>query len=193
MKTVCGIDLGTQSCKVLVYDFENKNIAALSSAPVDMIAENDGTREQKAEWYDEALKNCFDKIDGEVKKTVVAVGVSGQQHSFVPLDGDGKAVYNVKLWCDTSTVPECEELTKAAGGEKKIIAKAGLPMRPGYTAPKILWLKKHKPKLFAKVRHILLPHNYLNFLLTGTYCAEYGDASGMAIFDVRERKWSSKI
>jgi xylulokinase len=193
MKTVCGIDLGTQSCKVVVYDFEKKAVIAKSSAPVDIIAENDGTREQKTEWYDTALKTCFDKIDTEVKHTIAAIGVSGHQHSFVPLDKSGQAVYNVKLWCDTSTVPECEELTKLAGSEKKLIAKAGLPMRPGYTAPKILWLKKHKPKAFAKLRHILLPHNYINYLLTGTFCAEYGDASGMAIFDVRERKWSSKI
>ncbi|MDR0316265.1 MAG: xylulokinase [Treponema sp.] len=193
MKTVCGIDLGTQSCKVVVYDYENKHIIAQSQAPVGMIAENDGTREQKTEWYDEALKICFDKIDTAAKSTIAAFGVSGQQHSFVPLDENGKPVYNVKLWCDTSTVPECEELTKLAGSEKKIIEKAGLPMRPGYTAPKIQWLKNHKPKAFAKLRHILLPHNYLNFLLTGAYSAEYGDASGMALFDVRERKWSPKM
>jgi len=193
MKTVCGIDLGTQSCKLIVYDYEQKNVIAQSSAAVDMIATNDGTREQKAEWYDQALKSCFDKIDQETKNTIAAIGVSGHQHSFVPLDKDGKAVYNVKLWCDTATAPECAELTKMAGGEKKIIAKAGLPMRPGYTAPKILWLKNHKPKAFAKLRHILLPHNYLNYLLTGTFSAEYGDASGTALFDVRERTWSSKI
>ena len=193
MKTVCGIDLGTQSCKVVVYDYENKSIIAHSSAPVDLIAQNDGTREQKAEWYDMALKTCFDKIDGEIKNSIAALGVSGHQHGFVPLDEKGKAVYNVKLWCDTSTAQECEELTKMAGGEKKLIAKAGLPMRPGYTAPKILWLKNHKPKAFARLRQVLLPHNYINYLLTGLYSAEYGDASGMAVFDVRERKWSSKI
>jgi len=193
MKTVCGIDLGTQSCKVVVYDYENKKIVAESSAPVEMIAENDGTREQKAEWYDEAVKTCFGKIDGEIKNTIAAIGVSGQQHSLVPLDEGGKPVYNVKLWCDTSTVKECEELTEMAGGEAELIAKAGLPMRTGYTAPKIQWLKNHRPEAFAKIRHLLLPHNYINFLLTGEYSAEYGDASGMAVFDVRKRKWASEI
>ena len=158
-----------------------------------MIADNNGAREQKAEWYEAALKICFDRVDLKIKKTITAIGVSGQQHSFVPLDEKGKAVYNVKLWCDTSTVPECEELTKLAGGEKKLIAKTGLPMRPGYTAPKILWLKKHKPKSFAKLHHVLLPHNYINYLLSGEYSAEYGDASGTALFDVRRRKWSSAV
>jgi xylulokinase len=193
MKTVCGIDLGTQSCKVVIYDYEDKKIIAQSSAPVDLIAENDGTREQKAEWYDEALKACFDKIDRAAKSAIAAIGVSGHQHSFVPLDDKGKAVYNVKLWCDTSTASECAELTDLAGGEKKLIAKTGLPMRPGYTAPKIQWLKNHKPRAFAKLRHVLLPHNYINYLLTGVYAAEYGDASGTAIFDVRGRKWSSAV
>ena len=193
MRTICGIDLGTQSCKLVVYDYEKKAIIAQSSAPVEIIAQNDGTREQKTEWYDAVVKTCFDKIDKKVKQNIAAIGVSGQQHGFVPLDEKGKPVYNVKLWCDTSTAAECDELTKAFGSEKKLIEKAGLPMRPGYTAPKVMWLKKHKPAAFAKLRHILLPHNYINFLLTGEYWAEYGDASGTALFDVRERKWSSAV
>jgi xylulokinase len=193
MKTVCGIDLGTQSCKVVIYDYEKKAVAAQVQAPVDMIAENDGTREQKAEWYEEALKSCFGRIDKSLRAGIAAIGVSGHQHSFVPLDEKGKPIYNVKLWCDTSTAPECEELTKLAGGEKRLIAKTGLPMRPGYTAPKVQWLKNHKPKIFAKLAHILLPHNYLNYLFTGLYRAEYGDASGTALFDVRRRKWAAGI
>ena len=193
MKTVCGIDLGTQSCKVILYDYEARKIVLSSQAAIELIAENDGTREQKAEWFTEALKNCFAAFNEETKKTITAIGVSGQQHGFVPLDENGKPLYNVKLWCDTATAAECEEITRAAGGEDRIIAAAGLPMRPGYTAPKVLWLKKHKPEAFKALRHILLPHDYLNFLLTGTYTAECGDASGTALFDVRKREWSRTI
>ena len=193
MKTVCGIDLGTQSCKAAVYDYEKKKILARSQAAVDMICENDGTREQKAEWYNEALKTCFSKIDADLRATIAAVGVSGHQHSFVPLDEAGVPLYNVKLWCDTSTASECEQLTQAAGGEAALIAETGLPMRPGYTAGKVQWLKNHKPELFARLRHILLPHDYVNFLFTGEYTAEYGDASGSALFDVRNRLWSAKV
>ena len=98
MKTVCGIDLGTQSCKLVVYDYEKKEIVTQSQAPVDLIALNDGTREQKAEWYDEAVKICFDKIDAKTKKTIEAVGVSGQQHGFVPLNEKGKPVYGFLNW-----------------------------------------------------------------------------------------------
>jgi xylulokinase len=158
-----------------------------------MIAENDGTREQKAEWYDAALKDCFDKIPADIRATISAIGVSGHQHSLVPLDEAGKPLYNVKLWCDTSTAAECNQITAAAGGETALIAESGLPMRPGYTAPKVQWLKNHKPEAFAKLRHILLPHDYINFLLTGEYVTEYGDASGTALLDVRKREWSAKI
>jgi xylulokinase len=193
MKTVCGIDLGTQSCKVVIYDYEKKAVLARSQEPVDMIAENDGAREQKAEWYDAALKACFDRLDADLKKTVAAIGISGHQHSFVPLDENGKPLYNVKLWCDTSTAPECDELTKKAGGEAALIAETGLPMRVGYTAPKVQWLKNHKPEAFEKLAHILLPHDYLNRLLSGEYTAEAGDASGTALFDVRKRAWSKKV
>jgi xylulokinase len=193
MKTVCGIDLGTQSCKIIIYDYENKTIVDTAHIAVDMIAENDGTREQKAEWYEEALKTCFGKLDKDAKNTIEGLGVSGHQHSLVPLDAKGKALYNVKLWCDTSTQAECEELTKAAGGEAKLIKTAGLPMRPGYTAPKVQWLKNHKPKAFEKLKTILLAHDYINYLLTGNFAAEFGDASGTALFDVRKRSWSKKV
>ena len=193
MKTVAGIDLGTQSCKVIVYDYEKKTVVARSQVPVYLITENDGTREQEAAWYNDALSACFAAIDPAVKETIIALGVSGHQHSLVPLDEEGKALYRVKLWCDTSTAAECVELSEAAGGEAALIAETGLPMRPGYTAPKVQWLKNHKPQAFDKLAHVLLPHDYINFLLTGEYTAEYGDASGTALFDVRKRTWSKSI
>ncbi|GAB1482602.1 xylulokinase [Treponema sp.] len=193
MKTVCGIDLGTQSCKVVVYDYEKKKVIARSSAALDMIARNDGSREQDTAWYQKALSSCFAELPADAKASIVALGVSGQQHGFVPLDAEGNAVHVVKLWNDTSTAAECAELTKAAGGEKALLADTGLLMLPGYTAPKILWLKKNKPEAFNKLRHVLLPHDYLNYLLTGDYVMEYGDASGTALLDTRTRRWSSKI
>ncbi len=193
MKTVCGIDLGTQSCKVVVYDYEKKIVVARSQAALDLTARNDGSREQEASWYEAALSSCFADIPASARATIVALGVSGQQHGFVPLDADGKPVHVVKLWCDTSTAPECAELTKAAGGEQALLKETGLLMLPGYTAPKILWLKKHKPEAFKRLRHVLLPHDYLNYLLTGDYVMEYGDASGTALLDSRKRRWSSKI
>jgi len=191
MKTVCGIDLGTQSCKILVYDADNRKVLASAQAPLDMISRDDGAREQEASWYADALAACFAAIDPGVRATIAALGVSGQQHGFVPLDEGGRPLHPVKLWCDTSTAAECAELTEAAGGEAVLLAETGMPMLPGYTAPKILWLKKNHPERFARLAHVLLPHDYVNFLLTGEYSAECGDASGTALFDVRRRRWSA--
>lgn len=193
MKTVAGIDMGTQSMKVILYDPEAKKVVASAQESLDMIAHNDGTREQKAEWYDEALTRCFASFSQTERDSIQAIGVSGHQHGFVPLDADGKAVYNVKLWNDTSTAEECRLITEAAGGNDAVIAEVCNLMLPGFTAPKILWLKRHKPLAYAQLKYIMLPHDYLNFLLTGNYIMECGDASGTALFNGARRQWSQRI
>jgi xylulokinase len=126
---------------------------------------------------------------GEVK----AIGVSGQQHGFVPLDEKGEVIRPAKLWCDTSTAPECEEITASLGGLNKTIRALGNAVLPGFTASKILWLKNHEPKNYERLATVLLPHDYLNFWLTGDKVMEYGDASGTALLDVRKRKWAGPV
>ncbi|MDC7125429.1 MAG: xylulokinase [Spirochaetales bacterium] len=193
METVLGIDLGTQSIKFFLYDYNTKKTVAVSKSELDIISKADGTSEQKTEWWIAALKDCSDQIDANLLKTVKAVGVSGQQHGFVPLNSDGKPVYNVKLWNDVSTTSECLEITERFGGKEKLVEKVGNPVLPGYTAPKVLWLKNNMPEAYKELAHILLPHDYINYFLTNEYTAEYGDASGTAFFDVRKRVWSKEV
>jgi len=193
LKTVIGIDNGTQSTKVIFYNFTSGKIAASASAPHDIISKDDGTREQNASWWITALETCFNSIDPEIKKTAVGIGVSGQQHGFVPLDTDGNVLCNVKLWCDTSTVAECAEIENRFGGPERLIEETGNRILPGYTASKILWLKNRHPDLYSRMKHILLPHDYLNYYLTGKYSMEYGDASGTALLDIRNRVWSGDV
>ncbi len=193
MKTIIGIDLGTQSTKVMFYDFENKKIVATASAPHQLISREDGTREQEAKWWIDAAVTAFGKIDKTIKDSAIAIGISGQQHGFVPVDSDGEVLHSVKLWCDTSTQKECEIINNAVGGVDAIIEEAGNAVVTGYTAPKILWLKNNCPELYSKMETILLPHDYLNFVLTGEKTMEYGDASGTALLNVKTREWSSKI
>ena len=173
MRTVIGIDVGTQSTKVVFYDYENKRIAATGSASHDILSGDDGTSEQEASWWISAIQESMSRVPAEIRETAVAVGVSGQQHGFVPLDKNGNVLYRVKLWNDTSTVAECEEITRAFGGEEKLFQQAGNLILPGYTAAKILWLKKHKPELFARMAHVLLPHDYVNFVLTGEIASSF--------------------
>jgi xylulokinase len=193
MKTVIGIDNGTQSTKVIFYDFENKSIVASASAPHELISTIDGTSEQKAEWWIKALEKCFNEINSSIRKTAVAVGVSGQQHGFVPLNKDGNVLYNVKLWCDTSTAAECNEIENSYGSGENILKDVGNRILPGYTASKILWFKKNHPHLYKQIKHILLPHDYINYYLTGKYTMEYGDASGTGVLNIHKRKWDMSV
>jgi xylulokinase len=193
MKTVLGIDCGTQSTKVLVYDPETKKVIARGQAPHDLISSDDGTREQKTDWWIAALKKALSSIPKEVMQSVGAVGVSGQQHGFVPVDEEGKSLHAVKLWCDTSTVKECQEITDAFGGPQKLLKDVGNLILPGYTASKIRWFKKNNPAAYQKMKTVLLPHDFLNFYLTGKKTMEYGDASGTALLNIRDRKWDEEV
>jgi xylulokinase len=190
---VLGIDLGTQSTKVLVYDADERTTLSITQAPHDIVQKADGTSEQDPQIWLDALESCLDRTEASLRREVKAIGVSGQQHGFVPLDADGKPLYRAKLWNDVSTAEECELITRAYGGRGRIIAEVGNPIVPGYTAPKVLWLKRHEPERYRALAHILLPHDYLNYYLTGQYTMEAGDASGTGWFDVRARQFAPKV
>ncbi|NCC65689.1 MAG: xylulokinase, partial [Spirochaetia bacterium] len=193
MQVVAGIDTGTQSTKVLCYDAESNKVLLTVSAPHQMVSKVDGTREQEAIWYLEAIRSCFSQIDESIRKQIVAIGVSAQQHGFVPVDKHGEVIASVKLWCDTSTSEQCATLTKKLGGEERVFSLLGNQILPGYTASKVLFLKEHNPEAYARLAHILLPHDYINYYLTGEYSAEAGDASGTAFFDVKNKRWSEEV
>jgi len=193
MQVVIGIDTGTQSTKVLCYDAETKQVLLTVSASHEMESRDDGTREQEAVWYLDAIRSCFAQIDPKIKEKAVAIGVSAQQHGFVPVGKDGEVLAPVKLWCDTSTKAQCDELTQKLGGEERVFELLGNQILPGYTLSKILHLKQHRPDAYAKLAHILLPHDYINLYLTGVYSAEAGDASGTAFFDVKNKAWSREV
>lgn len=191
--TVLGIDLGTQSLKVVFYDFEQRSITAIGSAPLELRQAEGGVAEQEAGWWLQALRAALTGVDAEIRKSARAVAVSGQQHGFVPIGESGEALAPVKLWCDTSTENECAEIMDAVGGREACIAKTGNPIVPGYTASKIRWLKKAHPKIYANMDCILLPHDFLNLYLTGERCMEMGDASGTGMLDIRRREWSADL
>jgi len=191
---VIGVDSGTQSTKALVVDANNGKVLASAAEAYELIPDlPPGAKEQHPETWREATASAIRKALRQAKATgaeIKAIGVSGQQHGFVPLDKSGQVIRPAKLWCDTSTIAECDEITEKLGGAKKTIRALGNLVLPGFTAPKILWLKNHEPKNFARLATVLLPHDYLNFWLTGEKVMEYGDASGTALLDVRNRKWS---
>ncbi len=194
---VLGIDSGTQSTKTIALDVDSGEILAQAQEGYDLLPglPNGHLEQDPATWTEATAKTIASVLAdlGPRKREIRGIGVSGQQHGLVVLDADDRPVRPAKLWCDTSTAPQCEAMAHHFGGQAAIIAKAGNAMLPGYTAPKILWLKENEPDNFAKTTSILLPHDYLNFWLTGTKRMEYGDASGMAILDVRNRTWHQEL
>src|ERR1043166_4730844 len=192
-----GIDSGTQSTKALVVDSRDGKVLASANQAYDLIRDlPPGAKEQHPHTWREATASAMRQALRQAKAVaadVVAIGVSGQQHGFVPLDVKGEVIRPAKLWCDTSTTAECDEIMEKLGGFKKTIKTMGNAVLPGFTASKILWLKKHEPKNYKQLGTVLLPHDYLNFWLTGERVMEYGDASGTALLDVKKRKWSEAI
>jgi xylulokinase len=193
---VIGIDSGTQGTKALIVDLETGEVRGRGYSAHAMIEGLGPGASEQDPWtwvlaFESALAAAL-KENAIDPKNVAAIGVSGQQHGFVPLDGDGLPIRPAKLWNDTSTVEETDLIIERLGGKTKTIEKLGIAPAVGFTASKILWLKMHEPENFAKLATVLLPHNFLNFHLTGRLHMEYGDASGTGLMDIRKREWSAE-
>lgn len=192
-----GIDCGTQSLKVVALDGDSGKIGASASRAYGLIEGlPPGHLEQDPEVWWTALRDAVAEVLaalGPRRDQVRAIGVSGQQHGFVPLDARHGVIRPAKLWCDTSTTSQCEQFRQTLGGRAAVIALVGNDMLPGFTAPKILWLKQEEPHNYARLAHVALPHDFLNLRLTGDLRMEYGDASGTALLDVCRRVWSSEV
>ena len=192
-----GIDSGTQSTKTIVLDCETGEILASAQETFGLIEGlPPGHLEQQPETWtdavDKTVRACLSKI-GSRKDEVAGIGVSGQQHGAVVLNAKDQPIRPAKLWCDTSTAPQCEQFAAEFGGQKGLIELLGNAILPGYTVPKLLWLKQNEPANFKAIETVLLPHDYINFWLTGEMKMEYGDGSGTGWMDVRNRTWCKAI
>jgi xylulokinase len=161
-----------------------------------MISGAHGRREQDVqEWLNafESATAAALKQAGISGQQILGIGVSGQQHGLVMIDELGHVLRPAKLWCDTESAPENERLLAYLGGEAGSLERLGIAIAPGYTVSKLLWTKEQFPELFARIDKILLPHDFLNYWLTGRCCSDYGDSSGTGYFNVRTREWDLDI
>jgi len=192
MMYAIGADSGTQGTKVLIVDFNGKVLGRGYHSHRMIAGLKPGESEQDPQTWMDALDNALLQALKAARvdpSRIVSFGVSGQQHGCVVLDGEGISIRPAKLWNDTSTVKETEAIIEKLGGVKSFIQKLGINLAVGFTASKILWLKRKEPKKYSRLETVLLPHNYLNFRLTGKYHMEYGDASGTGLMDIRKRQW----
>lgn len=191
-----GIDCGTQGTKALLLDAASGQVLGQGSASHELISGPNGHREQHVEQWTAAFEAAAAAAlaeAGVAGDQVLGIGVSGQQHGLVTLDSEGQVLRPAKLWCDTESAAENQRLLHWLGGERGSLERLGVVIAPGYTVSKLLWMKEQHPQLFERIAHILLPHDYLNYWLTGRYSTEYGDASGTGYFDVHTRHWDLEI
>ncbi len=187
-----GIDLGTSSVKLLLMD-ENGTVENIVSREYPLYFPHPGWSEQEpADWYRETVQGLKELLEGFDKSQVNGISFGGQMHGLVILDEDDEVIRPAILWNDGRTTEECDYLNDKIGKEKLSEYTANISFT-GFTAPKILWLKKNEPENFARIQKIMLPKDYLAYRLTGVHCTDVSDASGMLLLDVKNRRWSREM
>lgn len=195
MGVFLGIDIGTSGTKALAINSRGKVLAQAGASypchhPKPLWSEQD-----PEDWWQATIKTVRAVVKkGKLKPAdVKAIGLSGQMHGSVFLDKSNRVIRRALLWNDQRTAAECEEIERRAGGRAKLIGMVANPALTGFTAPKILWLRNHEPKNFARLAKVLLPKDEIRRRLTGEFATEVSDASGMLLLDVVKRKWSTPL
>ena len=194
VKYLIGVDLGTSGVKTVLFDQTGKAVRwAATEYPLHQ-PQNGWAEQDPHDWW----SACADTLrrvisdSGVDPADICGVGLSGQMHGLVMLDGHGQVLRDSIIWCDSRTADECAEITQKVGAAKLIEITAN-PALTGFTAGKILWVRRHQPELYERCRQILLPKDYLRYKLTGRYGAEYSDASGTNLLDVSGWRWSLEV
>lgn len=194
MRYVIGVDIGTSGTKTVLFD-ENGNSVASYLVEYPLYQPKIGWAEQDpADWWNATYTsiNAVINKSGVNAEDIKGVGLSGQMHGLVLLDKDGNVLRKSIIWCDQRTVKEADELNEKIGRER-LIEITGNPALTGFTAAKILWVQKNEPEIYEKTAKILLPKDYIRYMLTGEYATEVSDASGMQLMDIKNRCFSDEI
>ena len=187
-----GVDLGTSAVKLLLMD-ENGKIKKTVSREYPLYFPHPGWSEQKPEdWYIQSMDGLKELLKDENKEEVAGISFGGQMHGLVLLDENDEVIRPALLWNDGRTYEECDYLNNVIGKEKLSEYTANISFT-GFTAPKILWVKNKEPENFARIKKIMLPKDYLAYKLSGVHCTDVSDASGMLLFDVKNRTWSKEM
>jgi len=186
-----GVDVGTSGLKALLLSPDGQLLGSVTETyPLEV--PRPGWAEQDPDlWW----KACVAAIAKLVRKSprILGVGLTGQMHGSVFLDRSDRVLTPALLWCDQRTAAECDEITKRAGGAKALLELTCNPALTGFTAPKILWVRRHLPGVFSQIEKVLLPKDFVRLRLTGRHATDVADASGTLLFDVRRRTWSEPL
>jgi xylulokinase len=189
-----GIDIGTSGTKTLLIDEDGK-VLATAGAEYPLSTPKPGWAEQDPEdWWTAVQTTVRDVLakSGLEASQVRGVGLSGQMHGSVFLDQCNQVIRPALLWCDQRTAAQCDWITQTVGAEK-VVELTSNPVLTGFTAPKVVWLRDNEPHQFRRITKVLLPKDYIRFRLSGAFATEVSDASGTAMFHVRERRWATEL
>src|SRR3954451_1368343 len=180
-----GLDVGTTGVKAVAVSPEGRVVAAASEEYL-LSTPQPGWAEQDPEDWWRAVEACLGRLP------TGPIGLSGQMHGLVVLDAENRVLRPAMLWNDQRTGAECAEI-EATIGLERLIDLTGNRALTGFTAPKLLWLRRHEPEVYARIRHVLLPKDYVRLRLTGEHAIDAADASGTLLFDVARRRWSDEV
>lgn len=187
-----GIDLGTSSVKLLLVDGDGKIKNTVTREYLVSYPHSGWSEQNASDWWMavcDAIPELLDKFDGQA---VRGIGVAGQMHGLVVLDKNDNVIRPTILWNDGRTDKETAYLNEVIGKDK-LFGYTGNIAFAGFTAPKIMWLRQNEPENFAKIDKVMLPKDYINYLLTGTHCTDFSDAAGMLLLDVKNKAWSKEM
>ncbi len=189
-----GIDIGTSGTKTVLFDISGAVIAHSAKEYPLYHPQNGYAEQDPKDWANAVIDTVSDVMSksGVPKEQVKGIGLSGQMHGLVMLDKECNVIRPAIIWCDQRTANECNEITERVGAERLVTITAN-PALTGFTASKILWVRKNEPENYQKCAHILLPKDYIRYVLTGEFATEVSDASGMQLLDVPKRRWSEEV
>lgn len=187
-----GIDLGTSAVKLLLME-ENGKIQRVVSKEYPLFFPKAGWSEQNPEdWYNKTMEGLGDLLAGVDRSKVAGISFGGQMHGLVTLDEKDQVIRPAILWNDGRSTKETDYLNEVVGKDKLSNYTANIAFT-GFTAPKILWMKENEPELFSRIQKIMLPKDYVAYRLSGSFCTDYSDASGMLLLDVAKKQWSKEM
>jgi len=194
MRLLLGIDLSTTGAKALLIDEEGRVVSSATTA-LNLSAPRELWSEQEPkEWWEATTISIRQALNAAnaTGHNVSAIGLTGQMHGLVVLDHQGQVLRPAILWNDQRCGAECDEIRTRLGHER-LVQITGNDALTGFTAPKILWIEKHEPEIYRRIRHVLLPKDYIRYKLTGALAMDKADGSGTLLFDLRKRSWAPEV
>ncbi len=194
MPCLMGLDISTTSAKALIVD-EGGNVIAVASSPQSISQPKPLWSEQNpADWWDGMSASIRQALsDADLRgEDISAIGLTGQMHGLVLLDAAGETLRPAILWNDQRTQAQCDDMT-AAVGRQRLLELTGNPALTGFTAPKLLWVRDNEPRVYAQIKQVLLPKDYIRYKLTDAYATDLAGASGTSLLNVAERNWSLEM